>query len=90
MTFKLGECIIARNAEQLMKQQNINPIDLLLRHVIGDDGDLSESDKAMNTVAIANGNERVLSAYLMPSGEKILVITEWDRSMTTILLPEDY
>ena len=90
MTFKLGECVLTRNAALLMEQQNINPIDLLLRHVHGDDGDLSEGDKALNAAAIATGNDRVLSAYVMPSGDRLWVITEWDRSVTTILLPEDY
>ena len=59
MTFKLGECVFTRRAALLMEQQNINPIDLLLRHVHGDDGDLSEGDKALNASAIANGNDRV-------------------------------
>ena len=90
MTIKLGECVLTRNAALLMKQQNINPIDLLVRHANGDDGDLSEGDKALNAAAIANGNDRVLSAYVMPSGDRLWVITEWDRSVTTILLPEDY
>ena len=90
MKFKLGQCVATRNAAQLMERQDINPLHLLLRHVNGDDGDLSESDKALNVAAITSGNDRVFSAYVMPSGDKLWVITEWDRSVTTVLLPDDY
>ena len=73
-----------------MSQQDINPLHLLMRHVNGDDGDLSADDKALNVVAIATGKDRVFSAYNLSSGDRLWVITEWDRSVTTILLPEDY
>lgn len=90
MRFKLGQCVATRNAVELMERQDINPLHLLLRHANGDDGDLSESDKALNAAAITSGNDRVFSAYVMPSGDKLWVITEWDRSVTTVLLPDDY
>ena len=90
MKFKLGATVATRNAVELMRQQDINPLHILLRHVNGDDGDLSADDKAMNAAAIASGQDRVFSAYNLPSGDRLWVITEWDRSVTTILRPDDY
>lgn len=58
------------------------------RHAIGDWGDISEEDKASNDYALEHG-ERIFSAY--ENGDsKIWIITEWDRSATTILFPEEY
>lgn len=90
MKFKLGHCVVTRGAAQLAEQLGVNVIDLLLRHVSGDDGDLSAHDKALNITAIASGQDRGFSAYQLPSGDSFLVITEWDRSATTILLPDEY
>ena len=90
MKFKLGQCVATRNAVALMERQHINPLHLLRRHANGDGGDLSDSDRALNATAIVSGNDRVFSAYVMPSGDKLWVITEWDRSVTTVLLPVDY
>lgn len=88
--FKLGKCVGTRNAVELMDKQGVNPLHLLIRHVNGDDGDLDAHDKALNAAAIASGQDRVFSSYLLPSGDKLWVITEADRSVTTILLPDDY
>ncbi len=66
-------------------------LDLLLlvkRHVRGDWGDLSDEDRAANERALVDG-ERILSAYVLPQG-KVWIITEADRSATTVLLPEEY
>lgn len=60
----------------------------LYRHRCGDWGDLDEDDKLLNDMAVEHG-ERILSAYEL-FGTKIWIITEWDRSVTTILLPEEY
>jgi hypothetical protein len=63
-------------------------LELLNRHLACDWGDVSDDDKKLNDLATENG-ERVLSAYNV--GEhKIWVLTEADRSCTTILLPEEY
>lgn len=60
----------------------------LLRHWTGDWGDVDAEDKASNDADV-DGEGRLLSAYHI-EGEKIWIITEWDRSMTTILLPDEY
>jgi hypothetical protein len=90
MKFQPGQVVATRNAVELMKVQGIHPLHLLLRHLNGDDGDLEADDKAMNAAAIASGEDRVFSAYKLPSGDRLWIITEWDRSLTTILLPDDY
>ena len=63
----------------------------LKRHMCGDWGELDEEDRLANNEALREG-ERLLSAYSIKgtSEVKFWVITEWDRSVTTILLPSDY
>ena len=61
----------------------------LARHSTGDWGDLCEEDKRENDFSITSGF-RVLSSYQLRNGQKIWVITEADRSTTTILLPDEY
>lgn len=90
MKFSLGQCVATRGAARLMERLGLNPMSLLARHANGDDGDLSGDDKALNAAAIASGKDRVFSAYSLPSGDRLWVITEWDRSVTTILLPDEY
>ena len=63
--------------------------DFLMRHVTGDWGDLDDQDKRANNLALI-GSGRILSAYTLPNGVKFWIITEWDRSFTTFLLPEEY
>jgi len=55
----------------------------------GDWGDLSAEDKQLNDEAVQDGS-RILSAYTTAKGAKVWVITEPDRSATTILLPDEY
>jgi hypothetical protein len=62
------------------------------RHLAGDWGDIDDSDKRLNDQALKNG-DRLLSVYTVGTDtgdEKMYVITEWDRSVTTFLLPEEY
>lgn len=61
----------------------------LERHTNGDWGDLCEHDWRANDLAIEN-DARLLSAYQTGAGRKFWIITEADRSVTTILLPEEY
>jgi hypothetical protein len=64
-------------------------IEFLYRHKQGDWGDLSDDDKRENEFSV-NRSLRIFSAYHTAKGEKIWVITEADRSSTTILLPSEY
>lgn len=62
---------------------------ILARHELGDWGDLDDADWTANNLAIQKG-ERLLSAYDIHADLRVWVITERDRSVTTILLPQDY
>ena len=62
----------------------------LHRHHCGDWGDeLCAEDKAANEQALKEGS-RLLSCYRTPTGDRLYIITEWDRSVTTIMLPSEY
>lgn len=61
----------------------------LTRHLRGDWGDVGDEDRASNDRAI-KGGDRILSVYHSKDGVKFWIITEWDRSATTILLPDEY
>ena len=61
----------------------------LRRHLAGDWGDLDDHDRQENDFSVGN-RLRILSAYTIPEGPKVWVITEADRSATTFLLPEEY
>jgi hypothetical protein len=86
--FALGQAIATRGALAAMEQSGISPVSLLSRHQRGDWGELSEEDKKSNEDALTNGS-RILSAYRFDT-VRLWVITEADRSATTILLPEEY
>ena len=63
------------------------------RHIQGDWGDLEyEEDRKANDAAVKEGDFRILSAYNFNDNpeDKIWIITEWDRSITTILFPSEY
>lgn len=60
----------------------------LQRHAAGDWGEVCDEDKELNNAAV-RGEARLLSAYTI-DGEKVWIITEWDRSVTTVLFPEEY
>lgn len=59
------------------------------KHFSGDWGDVCAEDKRANDRALKDG-DRLLSSYKTKKGVKVWIITEWDRSVTTLLLPEEY
>ncbi|WP_369050903.1 hypothetical protein [Burkholderia gladioli] len=87
--FKLGRIFATPAALEVMADPDVSIVDLLIRHVRGDWGDLSESDREQNELSVETGL-RLLSCYVLPGGQTVWVITEWDRSSTTFLLPGDY
>ena len=89
MTLPLGRCVATPGAIRTLEEAGVSPASLLARHMNGDWGELSESDRQANEHAVKHGL-RVLSAHRLRTGEKIWIITEADRSSTTILLPEEY
>lgn len=76
-------------ALEVLDRAGVAPVRLLQRHAAADWGELSAEDWKANERAVRDG-ERVLSAYPVGDGERLWLITEWDRSVTTILLPEEY
>ena len=87
--FRLGEIVSTTHLFEHCEKNNFALLPYLVSHAQGDWGDVCQEDKKANDQALKTG-ERLLSAYTLPDGEKIWIITEWDRSVTTILFPEDY
>ena len=87
--FALGQTFATPGALLLMQGLKISPITLLTRHQQGDWSDMDATDQQSNTEAIRT-KSRIFSAYKVSPVVKLLVITEADRSATTILLPEEY
>ena len=87
--FELGVTLVTPAAVTALEAANLPEVLLLARHVHGDWGELSEDDRLQNELAVLLGL-RILSSYPIPTGGKVWIITEADRSATTILLPDDY
>ena len=87
MLFKLGT-IVATPAVIELRDKGVDLRALLKRHSKGDWGDLSEDDNKENSYSL-DRHLRLLSSYPTPHG-KIWIITEADRSSTTLLLPDEY
>lgn len=86
---QLGQTVITPGALEEITKSGQTPFEFLIPHMHGNWGELCKEDKELNDLAVEQG-DRILSAYRTSKGVKIWVITEWDRSVTTILLPEDY
>ncbi|KWH09820.1 hypothetical protein WT59_20755 [Burkholderia territorii] len=87
--FRPGRILATPAAVEAISDARVSILDLLIRHLRGDWGDLSQSDREQNDLAVDAGL-RVLSSYVLPNSQTVWVITEWDRSATTFLLPGDY
>lgn len=87
--FLLGRIVATPRTLVALQEAGQLPLDFLLRHVSGDWGEICEEDKTENEFSLKNGL-RLLSAYRTRAGVKILIITEADRSATTLLLPDEY
>jgi hypothetical protein len=72
-----------------LEEAGQTPMEFLYRHVTGDWGQLDEHDVRENQRALVAGS-RLFSAYRTRTGQKLWVITEWDRSVTTLLTPAEY
>lgn len=87
--FNFGQLVATPGALKACEEAKVHFGPFFLRHLAGDWGDVDAEDKAANDQALIDGT-RLLSAYTLPNGVKIWIITEADRSTTTILLPEEY
>ena len=90
--FSLGSVVATSGALDLLDRHALNAVTILRRHMWGDFGSVCDEDRAANLTAIGNG-ARILSAYEVgpdSKTERLWVITEADRSSTTLLLPAEY
>ena len=87
--FDLGQLVATPGALAALEKTGQNAMDFLSRHVRGDWGELPKEDKDENQLSLDKGF-RLLSSYRTTSGDKLWVITEADRSHTTLLLPDEY
>lgn len=87
--FALGSIVATPGALDAFRAAGDDPMAYLVRHVAGDWGDVDEHDHRENEFSLIHGF-RLLSAYTLSSGTKIWIITEADRSVTTVLLPDEY
>ncbi len=85
--FPLGRLVMTANAACCLSPREIR--DALRRHESGDWGDLPAEDAAQNDAALCRSGGRLFSVY-RAGEQKFWIITEADRSATTILLPADY
>jgi hypothetical protein len=85
----LGQIVATPGALAALEESGEHHSEFLSRHACGNWGDLCEADRRENEFSLAHGF-RVLSSYKLRNGEVIWIITEADRSSTTILLPSEY
>ena len=94
--FSPGQVVATPAALAMLQELGSSVPQLLLRHLTGDWQQMCKPDRDTNWAAVIEGETRVFSSFdIAPKGHagkpiKIWVITEWDRSVTTVLRPEDY
>ena len=85
--FPLGRLVATTNLVATIPPDEV--FAALQRHANGDWGDVCDEDRESNEEALIHGS-RLMSVYSSSIGTTFWIITEWDRSVTTVLLPEDY
>lgn len=87
--FHLGRVLATPGALQALEKAGQQPQEFLDRHAKGDWGDVDSQDAKENEISLQRGF-RLLSSYTTAAGDHLWIITEADRSATTLLLPEEY
>lgn len=87
--FPLGRTVATPGALAALKEAEQAPAEFMDRHVGGDWGEVDEDDARENEFSLEN-DLRLMSVYTLKTNVRIWIITEADRSATTILLPEEY
>jgi len=87
--FALGQIVATPGILELLESSGKAPNEFIAKHVSGDWIGLCEEDRQANNEALKDGS-RIFSSYDLNDGQKIWVITEADRSSTSVLLPSEY
>ena len=87
--FSTGQIVATPGALSALADAGANPVALLDRHQMGDWGEVPAEDAAENEYALLHGF-RIMSSYRLETGTRLWVLTEADRSLTTLLLPSEY
>lgn len=87
--FSLGQTYVTPGAEEPLRIAGQTAIEFLRRHMYCDFGELSDNHLRENELSLRKGS-RLLSNYRTGKGQQLWIITEADRSATTILLPSEY
>ena len=87
--FELGQIVATPGALKALEESGQSALPFLARHAACDWGDVDAEDRRSNNRAVSEGT-RILSDYSLPGGWRLWIITEADRSATTLLLPEEY
>ena len=93
IAFKVGTLVFTRGVNDRIAEDGLFAlftVKSLKRHIHADWGEMDAEDKAENELALKQGDLRLFSAYEHKSLPKIWIITEADRSATTVLFPEEY
>jgi hypothetical protein len=86
--FALGQIVATPGALELLESAEEAPSEFIVKHVSGDWGEICDEDRELNDAALKE-QSRLFSAYTV-GNDKLWIITEADRSSTTLLLPSDY
>jgi hypothetical protein len=87
--FSLGRIVATPGVLRALERAKQSAAVFLARHAVGDWGELDREDIRENEYSLTHGF-RLLSGYTTAAGEKLWIITEADRSVTTLLLPDEY
>lgn len=87
--FALGRIVATPGALDALEEAGQEWLTFLQRHAVGDWGELDPHDLQENEDALLRSG-RLFSGYTLSNGQRLWIITEWDRSVTTLLLPQEY
>lgn len=87
--FELGQLVATPGALEALVKAEQSAATFVHKHLTGDWSEMDEEDQQANQLAVKEGT-RIFSSYSLSTGQKLWIITEWDRSVTTILLPSEY
>jgi hypothetical protein len=87
--FELGQVVATPGAIELLVGAGRSPVEFIARHASGDWGELDEHDRLVNEQALMHGG-RLLSSYIVIGDQRLWIITEASREVSTLLLPSEY